>query len=177
MTADLSVRVKKALRAVPDYPKPGIIFQDITPVMADGGLFGEVIAAMVDPFKERGVTHILGIEARGFIFGAAAAQALGVGFIPARKPGKLPWDRLQESYALEYGNDALEAHSDACPSGTRVLIVDDVLATGGTAQAAGNLISKLGGELVGWSFVIELGFLPGRSRLSGATAQSLVVLN
>ena len=177
MTSELSGRVQRALRAIPDYPKPGIIFQDITPVLADGRLFQDVISGLVDPFRGKGVTHILGIEARGFIFGAAAAQALGVGFIPARKPGKLPWERVQESYALEYGTDALEAHRDACPTGTRVLIVDDVLATGGTAEAAGNLVRKLGGELIGWSFLIELGFLPGRARLGGAPARALLTLN
>ncbi|MEP6473978.1 MAG: adenine phosphoribosyltransferase [Gemmatimonadota bacterium] len=177
MTSDLATRVRHQLRAIPDYPKPGIVFQDITPILADGRLFGSIIAAMVDPYRNSGVTHILGIEARGFIFGAAAAHALGVGFIPARKPGKLPWERVQETYALEYGTDALEAHRDACSDGTRVLVVDDVLATGGTARAAGRLVRLLGGELVGWSFLLELGFLPGRAKLEGAPASAIVTLN
>ncbi|MEO8032271.1 MAG: adenine phosphoribosyltransferase [Gemmatimonadota bacterium] len=177
MNSDLVTRVRQQLRAIPDYPKPGIIFQDITPILADGGLFGAVIDAMVAPYRDTGVTHILGIEARGFIFGAAAAHALGVGFIPARKPGKLPWERVQESYDLEYGTDALEAHRDACPGGTRVLVVDDVLATGGTAQAAGRLVRALGGELIGWSFLIELGFLPGRAKLEGAPACAILRLD
>lgn len=177
MNSSLDQAVRKTLRAIPDYPKPGVIFQDITPVLADGPLFSRVILGLLEPFRGGGVTHILGIEARGFIFGAAAAQTLGAGFIPARKPGKLPWERVQESYALEYGTDALEAHRDACQQGTRILVVDDVLATGGTAQAAGKLVRRLGGELVGWSFLIELGFLPGRTRLEGAPAHSILRLD
>ena len=118
---------------------------------------------------------MLGIEARGFILGAPVAVLLGAGFLPARKPGKLPWKTIRESYALEYGTDALEAHNDACAAGSRVLIVDDVLATGGTAEAAGKLVRKLGGELLGWSFLLELRFLHGRSKLDGAEVHSLVV--
>ena len=161
-------RVQRSLRAIPDYPKPGILFQDITPVLRDGPLLQEVISDMCRPFLDRGVTHVMGIEARGFILGGAVAAALGAGFVPARKPGKLPWERATESYDLEYGSDSLEAHRDALEPGNRVLVVDDVLATGGTARAAGQLARRLGAELVGWSFLLEIGDLNGRERLSGA---------
>jgi adenine phosphoribosyltransferase len=161
-------RVGSSLRAIPDYPKAGILFQDITPVLADGALFRETIAEMIAPFRSQRVTHVLGIEARGFILGGAAAVALGAGFVPARKPGKLPWDRASESYDLEYGSDSLEAHRDSWSAGSRVLVVDDVLATGGTARAAGQLVRSLGAELVGWSFLLEIEGLRGRERLEGA---------
>jgi adenine phosphoribosyltransferase len=164
----ISDRVRQTLRAIPDYPKPGILFQDITPVLRDGTLLREVIADMCRPFRDRAVTHVMGIEARGFILGGAMAATLGAGFVPARKPGKLPWERVTESYDLEYGSDALEAHRDAWEQGSRVLVVDDVLATGGTAKAAGQLVRGLGGELVGWSFLLEIAGLAGRERLSGA---------
>jgi adenine phosphoribosyltransferase len=168
--SSLAARVLRTLRAIPDYPKPGILFQDITPVLRDGDLLREVVADMSRPFRDLGVTHVLGIEARGFILGGAVATALGAGFAPARKPGKLPWERASESYDLEYGSDSLEAHRDALSAGNRVLVVDDVLATGGTAQAAGQLARGLGAELVGWSFLIEIGALGGRDRLSGAVS-------
>ena len=161
-------RVRRTLRAIPDYPKPGILFQDITPVLQHGALLREVISEMCRPFESQGVTHVLGIEARGFILGGAVAASLGAGFVPARKPGKLPWERVVESYDLEYGSDSLEAHRDALPAGSRVLVVDDVLATGGTARAAGQLVRGLGAELVGWSFLLEIGPLAGRKRLEGA---------
>ena len=161
-------RVQQSLRAIPDYPKPGILFQDITPVLQDGPLLREIVSDMCRPFRDRRITHVMGIEARGFILGGAVATALGAGFVPARKPGKLPWQRASESYDLEYGSDSLEAHRDACNSGSRVLVVDDVLATGGTAKAAGQLARGLGAEVVGWSFLLEIGGLAGRDRLSGA---------
>jgi adenine phosphoribosyltransferase len=161
-------RVQQRLRAIPDYPKSGILFQDITPVLGDGSLLHDVIWEMVAPFRDGAVTHVLGIEARGFILGGAAAMALGAGFVPARKPGKLPWERATESYDLEYGSDSLEAHRDSWIRGSRVLVVDDVLATGGTARAAGQLARGLGAELVGWSFLLEIEGLAGRERLSGA---------
>ncbi|HEY3013235.1 MAG TPA: adenine phosphoribosyltransferase [Gemmatimonadales bacterium] len=170
MTA-VANRVQRTLRAIPDYPKPGILFQDITPVLRDGGLLQEVVGAMSDPFRGSNVTHVLGIEARGFILGGAVASALGAGFAPARKPGKLPWERAAESYDLEYGSDSLEAHRDALSPGDRVLVVDDVLATGGTARAAGQLVLNLGAELVGWSFLLEITALRGRERLKGAPCQ------
>jgi adenine phosphoribosyltransferase len=152
----LTDRVRQTLRVIPDYPKPGILFQDITPVLGDGPLFGQVVLEMSRPFRDSGITHVLGIEARGFILGGAVATTLGAGFVPARKPGKLPWERATEAYDLEYGADALEAHRDALRPGNRVLIVDDVLATGGTARAAGQLTRGLGAELVGWCHVLTL---------------------
>ena len=160
--------VQQALRSVPDYPKPGILFQDITPVLRNGPLLQKVVLDMCRPFRRSGVTHVMGIEARGFILGGAVAAALGAGFVPARKPGKLPWERATESYDLEYGSDSLEAHRDALDGGSRVLVVDDVLATGGTARAAGQLARGLGADLVGWSFLLEIGGLGGRDRLTGA---------
>jgi adenine phosphoribosyltransferase len=165
--SSLAARVQRTLRAIPDYPKPGILFQDITPVLRDGPLLREVVADMCAQFRDSKVTHVLGIEARGFILGGAVAMTLGAGFAPARKPGKLPWERATESYDLEYGSDALEAHRDALRAGDRVLVVDDVLATGGTARAAGQLTRSLGAELVGWSFLLEIGALKGRDRLEG----------
>ncbi len=168
MTTDLESRVLSTLRPIPDHPKPGIIFQDITPVIGDYELFRDVVDRLAEPFQGAGVTHVLGIEARGFILGAPAALRLGAGFVPARKPGKLPWESVREEYALEYGTDALEAHRDACNPPARVLIVDDVLATGGTAEAAGALIRRLGANLLGWSFLLELTALGGRNRLNGA---------
>jgi adenine phosphoribosyltransferase len=170
-TTTLERRIRDALRPIKDYPKPGIVFQDITPVLADAALLHDVIAAMAEPFASSEVSHVVGIEARGFILGGAVASALRAGFVPFRKPGKLPWERVKEEYALEYGTDALEAHSDGPGPGRRVLIVDDVLATGGTAAAAARLARKLGGEVVGWSFLLEISFLNGRSGLSGAPSR------
>ena len=166
----LARHVLDTLRAIPNHPKPGIIFQDITPVLRDGRLLRAVVEAMADPFREQEVTHVLGIEARGFILGGAVATSLGAGFVPARKPGKLPWDRVAESYDLEYGKDALECHRDGLPAPARVLIVDDVLATGGTARAAGQLARGLGAEVVGWSFLLEIAGLGGPEQLSGAVS-------
>ena len=164
-------RVRRALRAIPDYPKPGILFQDITPVLADRRLFRAVIDAMAAPFAGAGVTHVLAIEARGFILGGAVATALEAGFVPARKPGKLPWERVTQVYELEYGSDSLECHRDAWAAGDRILVVDDVLATGGTAAAAAELVRRLGAELAGWSFLLEIEALGGRGRLRGAPRQ------
>src|SRR3954471_4931967 len=164
----VSDRVLSTLRPIPDYPKPGILIQDITPVLRDGRLLRDVVGEMCRPFQDTGVTHVMGIEARGFILGGAVATSLGAGFVPARKPGKLPWERATEAYDLEYGSDSLEAHRDAWTAGSRVLIVDDVLATGGTARAAGQLAKGLGAELTGWSFLLEIGALGGRDRLHGA---------
>jgi adenine phosphoribosyltransferase len=167
-TKAVSARVREALRAIPDYPKPGILFQDITPVLGNRALFQDVISEMARPFRQLEVTHILGIEARGFILGGAIAASLGAGFVPARKPGKLPWERVTERYDLEYGSDSLEAHRDAWTDGSRVVVVDDVLATGGTARAAGELTRALGGTLLGWSFLLEIEGLGGKQKLSGA---------
>lgn len=166
--ANVTDRLRQTLRAIPDYPKPGIVFQDITPVLQNGLLFRQVREALADPFRGAGVTHVVGIEARGFILAAPVAVTLGAGFIPLRKPGKLPWQTIRHEYELEYGTDSLEAHQDACPPGSRVLVVDDVLATGGTAEAAGELVRRLGGEVVGWSFLLAIGALAGERRLRGA---------
>ena len=166
-TTTITDRVLTTLRPIPDYPKPGILFQDITPVLRDGQLLRDVVLEMCRPFQESAVTHVLGIEARGFILGGAVATTLGAGFVPARKPGKLPWERATEAYDLEYGTDSLEAHRDAWTAGSRVLIVDDVLATGGTARAAGQLARGLGAEVVGWSFLLEIDALRGREKLQG----------
>ena len=173
MTDDLPALVKRTLRPIPDYPKPGILFQDITPVLRDGPLFRRVVEAMAAPFARAGVTHILGIEARGFILGGAVATALDAGFVPARKPGKLPWESLRESYDLEYGQDALEAHSDSWTRGAKVLVVDDVLATGGTARAAGQLARALGADLAGWTFLLEIEALGGRGKLTGSASHTV----
>jgi adenine phosphoribosyltransferase len=167
-------RVQRALRVIPDYPKAGILFQDITPVLSNGHLLREAIEEMSWPFRSSQVTHILGIEARGFILGGAVATALGAGFIPARKPGKLPWERVTEFYDLEYGSDSLEAHRDALGPESRVLVVDDVLATGGTARAAGQLVRGFGSQLLGWSFLLEIGGLKGRERLEGGACHAVV---
>jgi adenine phosphoribosyltransferase len=166
-TTPLARHVLETLRPIPNYPKPGIIFQDITPVLRDGALLRTVVEAMADPFRDQEITHVLGIEARGFILGGAVAVNLGAGFVPARKPGKLPWERVAETYELEYGKDALECHRDGLPAPARVLIVDDVLATGGTARAAGQLARTLGAEVVGWSFLLEIVGLGGPEKLAG----------
>ena len=172
-TQTLGGRIRGALRPVQDYPKPGIVFQDITPVLADAALLHEVVESMARPFVGVGVTHVVGIEARGFILGGAVATELRTGFVPVRKPGKLPWDRVSEEYALEYGTDALECHSDGLGPGRRVLIVDDVLATGGTAEAAARLARKLGSEVAGWTFLLDIPVLKGRERLTGARSEVL----
>ena len=164
------------LRDVPDFPRPGIVFKDITPVLADPRLFGRVVNGLTAPFRGEHITKVIGIEARGFMFGAPAALALHAGFVPARKPGKLPYRALQERYALEYGTDGLELHEDALVAGERVLVVDDLLATGGTAEAVGKLVQRLGGVLVGYSFVAQLGFLPGRERLGSTPVHTLITL-
>ena len=173
MADELAALVQRTLRPIPDYPKPGILFQDITPVLRDGALFRRVVEAMAAPFTGSRVSQVLGIEARGFILGGAVATALGAGFVPARKPGKLPWESLRESYDLEYGQDALEAHSDSWTHGARVLVVDDVLATGGTARAAGQLARALGADLAGWTFLLEIEALGGRGKLTGGASHTV----
>jgi adenine phosphoribosyltransferase len=155
------------IRDVPDYPKPGVVFKDITPLLGDAGAFATAVDSMAAPFLDSRVTHVVAIESRGFIFGGPIALRLAAGFVPVRKPGKLPAATRREEYALEYGTDALEIHTDACASDARVLVVDDVLATGGTAVATWKLVESLGATVVGFSFLITLGFLPGLSRLAG----------
>src|SRR6185436_10487588 len=157
--------LKQHIRHVPDFPKPGILFYDITTLLRDPRGFATTIERLSEPYTQAGIAAVVGIESRGFILGAAVAQRLGTGFIPVRKPGKLPSRTLQETYALEYGTDSLEVHEDAVSGGQRVLIVDDVLATGGTAAAVAALVQRLGATLHGSAFLIELEFLGGRSRL------------
>jgi adenine phosphoribosyltransferase len=163
--ATLLEDLKARIRDVPDFPKPGILFKDVTPVLADPHLFGRVVNAMAAPFRGRNIHRVVGVEARGFLLGAPMALALHAGFAPARKPGKLPYKTVTERYSLEYGEDGLQLHEDAVGRGDRVLIVDDLLATGGTAEATARLVTKLGGEVVGFSFLISLDVLPGRARL------------
>jgi adenine phosphoribosyltransferase len=163
------------VRDVPDFPKPGIVFKDITPLLKSPEALSRSCALLAEPFRDAGVTAVAGIESRGFIFGSIVAQLLGAGFIPIRKPGKLPWTTRRHEYVLEYGKDALEIHDDALTSNDRVLVIDDVLATGGTLVAATTLASSLGAQLVGAATVIELEFLGGRSKLdSGVRFHSLL---
>jgi adenine phosphoribosyltransferase len=159
--------LKAKIRHVPDFPKPGILFYDITTLLNDPQGFQDMIAALTAPYADHGIEQVVGIESRGFILGAAVAAQLGAGFVPIRKPGKLPSRTHREEYALEYGSDALEIHQDAVRHGQRVLVVDDVLATGGTARAACELVRRSGGDLAGLSFLIELSALNGRHRLAG----------
>ena len=159
--------LKAKIRSVPDFPKPGILFYDVTTLLQDKEGFRAAIDSMALPFMDQGVDLVVGIESRGFIFGAAVADRIGAGFSPVRKPGKLPAKTTQVSYALEYGTDCLECHEDAVANGQRVLIVDDLLATGGTASATSQLVKRLGGEVYALAFLIELTFLPGRQTLEG----------
>lgn len=168
--------VRARLRDVPDFPKKGIVFKDITPVLADRRLFREVLDAFVARWKDERIDKVIGIESRGFVFAAPLAYAIGAGFTMARKPGKLPWEVIREVYALEYGEAALELHVDAVGPGERVLVVDDVLATGGTAEAVGRLVARQGAELVGYSFLLELSFLHGARRVGPRKVHSLLTL-
>ncbi len=172
-TLPLSARVRAAIRDVPDFPTPGIVFKDITPLLADPVLLRDVVRAMAAPFATLDVTHIVAVESRGFLFGVPIALSLGASFVPARKPGKLPWRTAREGYALEYGNDALEMHLDALTPGARVLVVDDVLATGGTAAATCRLVERQGGLVVGVSLLMELAFLQGRDALGERRTHAL----
>ena len=170
MTLDLRERI----RDVPDFPTKGIVFKDLMPLIADPAYFRETIDRLAEWSRPRSPDLVLGAEARGFIFGAALAYSLGAGFIPARKPGKLPRETIEATYALEYGTDSLHVHRDAVAEGSRVLVLDDVLATGGTAKAKVELVESLGGVVVGVLFVIELTFLDGRERLDGHDVHALV---
>jgi adenine phosphoribosyltransferase len=158
-------RVRTLIRDVPDFPKPGILFKDITPMLGDAAAFAAVLDVLAERYASQGVKKILGVEARGFIFGAALAVRMGVGFVPARKPAKLPWRTDRVTYALEYGSDSIEIHQGSFAPGERVLVVDDVIATGGTAVAAVELARLQGADVVGAAFVIELSFLDGRAKL------------
>ena len=163
---ELAEKVAAVLRDVPDFPKPGIVFKDLTPLLADGPLFAEVVHAIADEHAASGFDVVAGVEARGFLFGAAVALAAGTGVVPVRKAGKLPWRTVTAAYELEYGEAVVEVHQDAFADHKRVLLVDDVLATGGTLAAAADLVGRAGGELAGVSVVVELTALRGRDRLA-----------
>jgi adenine phosphoribosyltransferase len=167
--------IERAIRNVPDFPKQGIQFKDITPMLADPRLFSGSIDLLIDGFKPGEVDAVVGIDARGFIFAAAAAVRLEAGFVPVRKKGKLPYQTHEQEYALEYGTASIAMHVDALKPGSRVLLIDDLLATGGTAAAAASLVQKLGAQILEMSFLIELKFLNGRDRLKGHKVRSVVV--
>jgi adenine phosphoribosyltransferase len=166
--------LRRYIRDVPDFPKPGIIFKDITPLLRDRSAFDASIELLSEPFRRDSISVVAAIESRGFIFGSCVARALGVGFIPIRKPGKLPWTKRRNEYVLEYGTDALEIHDDAIAEQDRVLIVDDLLATGGTIVAASTLVRGFGATIVGIATVIELAFLEGRRKLPDTRFHSLI---
>lgn len=166
--------VRRALRDVPDFPRPGIMFKDITPVLSDARLLRTVVEQMAEPWRDAGITHVAAIESRGFILGTPVALALQAGFLPVRKAGKLPWQTRSLRYDLEYGSGELEMHADACGPTARVLVVDDVLATGGTASAAGTLLTQLGASLEGFSFLLRITALQGIDRLKGHRVESLI---
>jgi adenine phosphoribosyltransferase len=166
--------LRSLIREIPDFPRPGILFRDVTPLLADGAAFNETIDKLAERVGEHKPAAIVGIESRGFIFGATVAARLGLGFVPIRKPGKLPWRTRHQRYELEYGSDGVEIHIDAVDGGARVVIVDDLLATGGTAGAAVSLVSGIGGNVVGAVFVIELKGLGGRERLGGVPVHAVV---
>ena len=168
--------IKDSIKTIPDYPKPGILFRDVTSLLENPLAYAASIELLVERFREAGVTKVVGTEARGFLFGAPVALALGVGFVPVRKPGKLPRETLSESYELDYGTDRLEIHTDAISAGDKVLVVDDLLATGGTIEATAKLIRRLGGEVTDAAFIINLPDLGGEARLNtlGIECYSLV---
>ena len=172
--ADVAALILSRIRDIPDYPQPGVVFKDITPLLADGPAFRQVVAALAGAYP--GVDKVAGIEARGFILAAPVALALGAGFVPVRKQGKLPGPTYAQSYDLEYGSATIEVHQDAFGPGERVLIVDDVLATGGTAAATAELVRKAGAEVAGIVVILELSFLAGRDKLPGTPARSLLVV-
>jgi adenine phosphoribosyltransferase len=166
--------LREYVRDIPDFPRPGIVFKDITPLLLDPVALESAVAGLEAYAEPLGVELVVAAEARGFILGGALARQLGAGFVPARKPGKLPWDTVSEEYALEYGIDALEVHADAFAGGARVLVHDDLLATGGTARALCDLVANRGAEVVGCAFLVELAFLAGRERLAGFDVHTLV---
>lgn len=169
-------KLKSFIRDIPDFPKKGIIFKDITPLLKDSGAFREVVDILAERYKDKGIRFVASIEARGFIIGSAVAYKLGVGMIPIRKKGKLPYKTVEVTYDLEYGTDTLQMHEDAISEGDKVLVVDDLLATGGTASGVCDLIEKRGGKIAEVAFMIELEFLKGRSKLSGYPIFSLLKL-
>ncbi len=167
-------KIERAIRDIVDFPKPGIVFKDITPVLQDPVLFKAVVDDIVSRWRQEEIDTVAAIDARGFILGGAVAYLLGAGFVPIRKAGKLPWETVSEEYSLEYGLGVVEIHADAVSDGSRVLLVDDLLATGGTARAGINLLEKCGAEIAGVEFLIELCFLQGRKMLPGYQVNSLV---
>ena len=167
-------RLKAQIRDIPDFPEPGITFRDITPLVADPSALQLAVYQLLHPFLGETINAVAGMEARGFIFGSLAAWELGVGFIPLRKPGKLPYDVQSASYDLEYGSAALEVHTDAVNPGDKILLIDDLIATGGTAEASCQLVEELGGEIIGCAFVIELDALNGRQKLANYRVHSLL---
>jgi adenine phosphoribosyltransferase len=167
--------LRAAIRDVPDFPKPGIVFKDLTTLLKDPVAFRQAMEMLTEACRSLGPQKVVAIESRGFVPGAVVADRLGIGFAPVRKPGKLPYRRRSRTYALEYGTDCLELHEDAISPGERTLIVDDLIATGGTAAATGQLVAELGGEVAGYAFLVELSFLKGRDRLGGAEVRSLIV--
>ena len=170
-------QLEQYIRDVPDFPKPGIIFKDITPLLADPGALARTVEDLARPYEDVGVQAVAGVESRGFIFGSLVAMHLHVGFVPIRKPGKLPAETISQTYELEYGTDTIEIHADAIQPGQKVLMIDDLLATGGTMAAACQLVRKLQGDIVGVAFVIELAFLSGRDKLTGCDVKSLIVVD
>lgn len=174
MTASLAARVEAVIRTVPDFPKAGIQFKDITPLLADVALLDEVIAALCAPFAESQITHVVGVESRGFLFGVPAALRMRTRFVPARKPGKLPRATVRESFALEYGSDALEVHADALDTHSRVLIIDDILATGGTVAAVCRIVERMGATVEGVSVLGEIRGLCDPALLAGRNVRALV---
>ena len=165
---------KSHIRSIPDFPKKGIVFRDITTLLKNGHVFKQSIEALAEPFRDSGAELVVGPESRGFIFGTGVANLLNLGFIPVRKPGKLPAETESETYELEYGTDTIEMHKDAVGKGTKVLMIDDLLATGGTMLAACRMVKKLGGEVVGIGFLIELSFLKGRDKLKDYNIFTLI---
>ena len=172
--ANIEELLKARIRSVPDYPKKGILFRDVTPLFKDAEAFGTCIAEIAKRFSKDNVQYVAGIEARGFIVGGAVAEALHAGFVPIRKKGKLPYKKISVEYDLEYGKETMEIHEDAVEKGSRVLIIDDLLATGGTANASAELLRKLGAEIVGFVFIVELTDLNGKQKLNGSRMESLV---
>lgn len=166
--------LERYIRTIPDFPQPGVMFRDLTPLLGNAAALRAVIGRLIEPYRDAEVDVVVGMEARGFIFGALAAWQLGAGFVPLRKPGKLPAAVERVTYDLEYGTNSLEVHRDAISPGRRVLLVDDVLATGGTAAASVELVRRLGGEIAGWAFVAELAALAGRERLPGLKIHSVL---
>ena len=168
------LELESRIRTIPDFPKPGILYRDITPLLGDPDALSHAVRELAAPFAGEDIQAVAGIEARGFIFGCLVARELGAAFVPVRKPGKLPWRKVSESYTLEYGTGTVEMHVDALAPGARILVVDDLVATGGTAAASCSLIERLGGEVAGCVFVVELDGLGGRDRLAGRAVHSLL---